>query len=94
MGRKDEDEFVTYSVEVTPAALKTPTDTVKVKIKKFRGGGPRDWLKWSIEFQNLAVKKQWTDEQKGHNLVMLIDGDASATVEDLLRWSIHNNLTF
>ncbi|KAI9981470.1 hypothetical protein PInf_009222 [Phytophthora infestans] len=39
---------------------------------------PRDWLKWSAQFQSLARKKQWTDQQKAHNLVALVEGDIEA----------------
>ncbi|OWZ16641.1 hypothetical protein PHMEG_0009537 [Phytophthora megakarya] len=63
-----------------------------IKISKFRGGRPHAWLKWNSQFRSLARKKQWTDEQKAHNLVALIDEDLELEVEQAAIDAINTDL--
>ncbi|OWY90762.1 hypothetical protein PHMEG_00040964 [Phytophthora megakarya] len=69
------DEYVTYTIVITPQTATTPADTAKVKLKKYRGASVREWLKWGYEFRQLAKKKNWNDGQKGANLGVLIEGE-------------------
>ncbi|KAG6621869.1 Gag-pol fusion protein [Phytophthora cinnamomi] len=94
MDRRKKDEYVTYTLVITPATAETPAKTAQIKIKKFGGGSARDWLKWSGQFRSLARKKQWTDEQKAHNLVALIKGDLEADVESAAQDAVAGNKTF
>ncbi|KAG6611434.1 Pol Polyprotein [Phytophthora cinnamomi] len=94
MDRRKKDEYVTYTLVITPATAETPAETAQLKIKKFGGGSARDWLKWSGKFRSLARKKQWTDEQKAHNLVALIEGDLEADVESAAQDAVAGNKTF
>ena len=94
MGRQDEDEYVTYTMVITPASADFPADTATIKIKKFAGGSPREWLRWSNQFRRLARKKQWTDEQKAHNMVALIDGDLATEVEVIAQDAVEHGRTF
>uniref|UniRef100_A0AAV1T1X2 Uncharacterized protein n=1 Tax=Peronospora matthiolae TaxID=2874970 RepID=A0AAV1T1X2_9STRA len=32
---------------ITPASAELPAETAMIKIKKFTGGSPREWLRWS-----------------------------------------------
>ncbi|GMF14413.1 unnamed protein product [Phytophthora fragariaefolia] len=94
MGREKEDEYVTYELVTTPATATTAAETAKIKIKKFTGGSARDWLKWSGQFRSLARKKQWTDDQKAHNIVALIEGDLKADVARASQEAIEHNKSF
>ncbi|OWY96918.1 Pol Polyprotein [Phytophthora megakarya] len=88
------DEYVTYTIVITPQTATTPADTAKVKIKKYRGAGVREWLKWSYEFRQLAKKKNWNDEQKGANLGVLIEEDLAAEVAELREEASKKQETF
>lgn len=90
----DKDEYVSYTLVITAATANTVAETATIKIKKFYGGSPRDWLKWSSQFRSLARKKQWTDEQKAHNLVALIEGDIEAEVEVAAREAVTSRKSF
>uniref|UniRef100_A0AAV1UR62 Uncharacterized protein n=1 Tax=Peronospora matthiolae TaxID=2874970 RepID=A0AAV1UR62_9STRA len=79
---------------ITPASDGFPADTATIKIKKFAGGSPREWLRWSNQFRRLARKKQWTDEQKAHNMVALIDGDLATEVEVIAQDAVEHGRTF
>ncbi|KAE9074824.1 hypothetical protein PF005_g25464 [Phytophthora fragariae] len=94
MGRKHEDDYVTYTLVTTPATNDAPAETAKLKIKKFRGGSARDWLRWSGQFRTLARKKGWSDEQKAHNLVALIEGDLETEVEVAARDAVNGGQSF
>ncbi|POM80135.1 Gag-pol fusion protein [Phytophthora palmivora] len=94
MDRRKKDEYVTYTLVITPATADTPAKTAQIKIKKFCGGSARDWLRWSGQFRSLARKKQWTDEQKAHNLVALIEGDLEADVERAAQDAVAGNKSF
>ena len=72
---------MTYTLVTTPATTDAPAETATLKIKKFRGGSAHDWLRWCGQFRSLARKKNWTPEQKAHNLVALIEGDLENEVE-------------
>ena len=84
MGRQDDEDFVTYTVVISPAKAGIPSDTLQVKIRKFKGGSPRSFLNWICDFQTLARKKGWNDEQKSLNLIALIEGDLVHEVERLV----------
>lgn len=71
-----------------------PAETAVIKIKKFYGGSLREWLHWSGQFCSLARKKQWTDEQKAHNLITLIDDDLVTEVEEIAQDAVHSGKTF
>ncbi|OWY98149.1 hypothetical protein PHMEG_00031155 [Phytophthora megakarya] len=88
------DGYVTYTLVITPQTASTPANTAKVKIKKYRGSGVREWLKWSYEFRQLAKKKNWDDEQKGANLDVLIEGDLAAEVAELREEASKKQETF
>ncbi|OWZ04555.1 hypothetical protein PHMEG_00023523 [Phytophthora megakarya] len=88
------DEYVTYTIVITPQTGTTPADTAKVKIKKYRGVGVREWLKWSYEFCQLAKKKNWNDEQKGANLNVLTEEDLVAEVAELREVASKKQETF
>ena len=80
MGRCDDEEYVTYSEVLTAAQDGVPADTMQIKMRKFKGGGPSDSLKWSSDFQSPAKKKGWTDDQKSRHVIALIEGDLAHEV--------------
>ncbi|POM79179.1 Hypothetical protein PHPALM_3207 [Phytophthora palmivora] len=94
MGRANKAEFVTYTMVITPATATNPAETAAIKIKKFRRGRARDWLKWSSQFRSLARKKQWTGKQTAHNLVALIEGDLESEVEQAAIDAINTGRNF
>ena len=53
MGRQDEDEYVTYTMVMTPSSADLPAETATIKIKKFTVESPREWLRWSYHFVTL-----------------------------------------
>lgn len=53
-------------------------------MRKFKGGSPRSFLKWSCEFQSLAKNKGWNEEQKCLNLIAFIEGDLAHGVDLLV----------
>ena len=54
---------------------------MQIKMRKFKGGSPRDFLKWSSDFQSLAKKNVCTDDQKIRHAIALIEGDLAHEVE-------------
>ncbi|KAE8895368.1 hypothetical protein PF005_g4109 [Phytophthora fragariae] len=94
MGRKHEDDSVTYTLVTTPATNDAPAETGKKKIKNFRGGSARDWVWWSGQLRTLARKKGWSDEQKAHNLVAHIEGDLETEVEVAARDTVNGRQKF
>ena len=69
---------------LTAAQDGVPADTMQIKMRKFKGGSPRDFLKWSSDFQSLAKKKGWTDDQKSWHVIAMIEGDLAHEVELLV----------
>ena len=83
MRTKFEDE-ITYKIVTQAETETTDEESIKISIKKFYGGSPKGWLKWSIKFIELCQLKQWNAVQVYTNLLILLGDDVKAEFKDLV----------
>lgn len=82
--KDDKERYVTYSI-VVRAANKDKgieEEVVTKKMTKFIDGGPKDFLEWVYNFNQLAKLKPWLAEDKILNTTILLEGDLRDAFEE------------
>jgi hypothetical protein len=91
---KDAEDYVTYTIITRPAQDGIAADTTKIKIAKFTGGNPKDWLWFTMRFKMLVAKKKWTLDQAAGQLLILIEGQLGDEVQVLAQKAKAAKATF
>ncbi|KAJ0408806.1 hypothetical protein P43SY_000702 [Pythium insidiosum] len=89
----DDDDYISYTLIVSLGIDGAPPDTSKIKMRKFYGGTAKEWIQWSIAFKSLIKKKKWSPDQAIQQLLVLIEGQFAAAVEQLYEQALASNAT-